>query len=209
MGERKAQRGWLQGRFRVRLLSFLIERVTGVRPLGRDDGIEVSHRLPRAAGSSSPSRKRRRPCTTQGMMNAQIARDLGCARSYVTKLLKYWFESRGLVMPDGRGRRASLQQKHIEPPLYQQIADQVMELYQQKMLLQDIADTLKVDRNTVTARSAGGTKPAACRFPTAVHAGRNWMSRRRRDLRTRRPEQPNAAAGRPSGRRDGALGRPE
>ena len=71
--------------------------------------------------------------------------------NYVTKLLKYWFESRGLVMPDGRSRRASLTQKHFEPPLYQEIADKVMVLYQQKMLLQNIADTLKVDRNTVTS----------------------------------------------------------
>ena len=150
MGERKAQRGWLQGRFQVRLLSFLLERATGVRPLGRDDGIEVviDYREPPEFIALSEKAK---AMYDSGMMNAQIAKELGCARNYVTKLLKYWFESRGLVMPDGRGRRASLKQKHLEPPLYQRIAEPVMELYRQGKLLQDIANTLNVDHNTVTA----------------------------------------------------------
>lgn len=150
MGERKAQRGWLQGRFRVRLLSFLIERVTGVRPLGADDGIEVviDYREPPALVAQSEKAK---ALYDTGMMNAMIAKELGCARNYVTKLLTYWFESRGLVMPDGRSRRADLRQKHLEPPLYQQIAKEVMELYRKGKLLQDIADTLHVDRNTVTS----------------------------------------------------------
>ena len=187
MGERKAGQGWLQGRIRVRLLAFLIERVTGVRPLGGDEGIEViiDYREPPAFIAQSEKAK---TLYDQGMMHAQIARDLGCARSYVTKLLKYWFESRGLEMPDGRGRRAVSSRSTSRPPLYQQIADQVMVLYQQKMLLQDIADTLKVDRDTVTTRDPlVATKPAACRFPTAVHAGRNWRSRRRRNPRAKRP----------------------
>ena len=87
----------------------------------------------------------------QGLMNAQIADQLGCARSRVTEALKFWFESRDKVMPDGRSRRATLKQKHLDPPLYQEIAEQVMTLYGQKMLLQDIADRLKVDRNTITS----------------------------------------------------------
>ena len=166
MGERKAQRGWLQGRFRVRLLSFLVERVTGVRPLGRDDGVEVTidYREPPEIIALSEKAK---ALYDTGMMNAQIAKELGCARSRVTKLLKYWFESRGLVMPDGRGRRASLKQKHMEPPLYQQIADEVMVMYRQEKLLQDIADTLKVDRNTVTVRD-----PLVARDPW--FAGSRW-----------------------------------
>ena len=63
-----------------------------------------------------------------GMMNAQIAKELGCAATTSPCCLKYWFESRGLVMPDGRSRRGMLQQKHLEPPLYQRIADEVIAL---------------------------------------------------------------------------------
>jgi DNA-binding CsgD family transcriptional regulator len=95
--------------------------------------------------------ERARELYDQGLMNAQIAEVLGRDRNYVTKLLKHWFESRGLAMPDGRSRRATLRQKHVDPPLYQTIADEVMALYGRKMLLQDIADSLGIDRNTVTA----------------------------------------------------------
>ncbi|HUT93406.1 MAG TPA: hypothetical protein VMY37_28340 [Thermoguttaceae bacterium] len=84
-------------------------------------------------------------------MNAQIANVLGCSRSRLTKILKHWFKSRDLEMPDGRTRRATLKQKHVDAPMYQTIADDVMSLYRQEKLLQDIADTLNVDRNTVTA----------------------------------------------------------
>jgi hypothetical protein len=87
----------------------------------------------------------------QDMMNAEIAEQMGCSRSRVTAMLRFWFDSRGLEMPDGRTRRATLRRKHLTPPLYQEIADQVMDLYRQEVLLQDIADTLKVDRNTITS----------------------------------------------------------
>jgi DNA invertase Pin-like site-specific DNA recombinase len=86
-----------------------------------------------------------------GLMHARIAKKLGCARSCVTKLLRFWFQSRGLVMPDGRARRAMLLEKHLESPLYQEIAEKVMGRYEQGMLLQDIARDLHIDRNTVTA----------------------------------------------------------
>ena len=41
----------------------------------------------------------------QGMMNVEIARQLGMSKSRVTKVLKHWFESRGMSKPDGRARR--------------------------------------------------------------------------------------------------------
>lgn len=87
----------------------------------------------------------------EGMTNAEIGRQLGCSRNRVTALLKHWFESRGLVMPDGRSRRSTLPKKQLEPPLYQRIADEAMVHYGQKELLQDVANALQVDRNTITA----------------------------------------------------------
>lgn len=150
MGERLPRQGWLQGRFKIGLLSFLVERLTGVRPLGNDQGMEVTIDYREPPEFIALSEKAKALYDTE-MMNALIAKELGVARNYVTKLLRYWFESRGLVMPDGRGRRASLKRKHIEPPLNQQIADDVMVLYRQDMLLQDIATRFKADRNTITA----------------------------------------------------------
>jgi hypothetical protein len=54
-------------------------------------------------------------------------------------------------MPDGRTRRSQLNVKHTDPPLYQQLAGKVMELFNQGYLLQDIATAVDCDRNTVTA----------------------------------------------------------
>jgi len=53
----------------------------------------------------------------EGLMCAKIAERLGCSRSYVTKLIKHWHESRGLKAPDGRSRRSQLAEKHQNPPL--------------------------------------------------------------------------------------------
>ena len=108
----------------------------------------------------------------------------------MTKLLKYWFESRGeLVMPDGRGRRGMLKQKHMEPPLYQRIADEVMVLYRQEKLLQDIADTLRVDRNTVTAAIRWWHEIRGLPVPDGRTGARSWTSRRPQT----RPPGPRAA----------------
>ena len=149
MGERKAHRGWLKGTFTVRLLSFLVERIAGARPSVDDDGIEVSIEYfdpPPIVAES----ERAKELYDQGLMNSDIATQMQCSRSRLTKVLKFWFESRSLVMPDGRSRRSALQKKHLKPPMYQQIADDVMVLYNQGMLLGDIAEQLDCDRNTVS-----------------------------------------------------------
>jgi site-specific DNA recombinase len=87
----------------------------------------------------------------QGLLNVAIAQELKCSKSQVTKLLHHWFESRGLQMPDGRARRSGLAVKHVDPPLYQQLADKVMELVDQGALLQDIATAVDHGRDTITA----------------------------------------------------------
>ena len=87
----------------------------------------------------------------QELMNAQIAKILGVSKSMVTKLLRHWFNSRGLTMPDGRTRRSNLPKKHLEEPYYQRVADQVKELIDKGLLLDEIADVISCDRNTITA----------------------------------------------------------
>ncbi|MCH8047137.1 MAG: recombinase family protein [Planctomycetes bacterium] len=150
MGERKARRGWLKGTFTVRLLSFLVERITSARPSVNDGGTDFSidYFDPPPIVAES---ERAKELYDQGLMNSDIATQMQCSRSRLTKVLKFWFESRSLVMPDGRSRRSALQKKHLKPPMYQQIADDVMVLYNQGMLLGDIAEQLGCDRNTVTS----------------------------------------------------------
>jgi site-specific DNA recombinase len=150
MGQRRAHQGWLQGRFRARLVAWVVQGKLGVRPTTPDEGVEVVidfRELPQQVALSEKAKA----LYDQGVMNAEIARQLGCARSYVTHLLRLWFESRGQTMPDGRSRRATLSKKHLEAPLYQKIADEAKVLADQGLLLQDIAQRLGRDRNTITA----------------------------------------------------------
>jgi len=87
----------------------------------------------------------------EGRMCAEIARELGVARSFVTKLLRREFAARGLSMPDGRSRRGTLAKKHLIAPQYQAIADAVMQMFDGGMLLHEIAQRLCCNHATVTA----------------------------------------------------------
>lgn len=80
----------------------------------------------------------------------EIARRLKCSKSRVTRLLVHSYEQTGGVKPDGRTRRSQLSDKHSDQPPYQRLSERVMQLYQEDVLLQDIALELKCDRNTVT-----------------------------------------------------------
>ena len=66
-------------------------------------------------------------------------------------LLKESFALEGKELPDGRSRRSKLDKKHIEPPRYQAVADEVMALYDEGKLLGEIAEQLQLDRNRVTS----------------------------------------------------------
>lgn len=49
----------------------------------------------------------------QGQLLTVIAEQLGTHRDMITAAIRFWHESRGLPVPDGRTRRKSLVQKSI------------------------------------------------------------------------------------------------
>ena len=149
-GERKAQRGWLQGRFTIRLLDFMVERVSGAPPTCEHPAIEltIDYRKPRP---SADQEDRAFELHSKGRLCVEIAAEVGCSRSRLTKLLEHAYEARGLEKPDGRSRRSTLAKKHSEPPLYQQLADSAKALWDQGLPMQVIADQLHCDKNTITA----------------------------------------------------------
>ena len=155
-GERKAQHGWLQGRFRVWLLPYLVGKAAGGQGGVCDDqGIEVTidYREPAEIdGEAEPAKE----LYDQERMNCQIAAALGCGRNWVTKLLRHWFELRGLEMPDGRKRRKSLRRKQVDAPLYEQLADAAKALCDEGLADVQIAERL------------------GCSPPTAVAAVDHW-----------------------------------
>ena len=87
----------------------------------------------------------------QGLPMHKIGERLGVSRSRVTAIIKTGFALRGEPVPDPWKRRVSLDAKHKKPSLYQEIADAVMKRCNEGALLQEIADELGVDRNTVTS----------------------------------------------------------
>jgi hypothetical protein len=93
-------------------------------------------------------------------MSREIAAALGCARNWVTKLLKHWFQARGLTMPDGRARRATLGRKQLSPTMYQQLADEAKALWDSG--LADVQIALRLN----------------CSPPTAVAAVAYWHTSR-------------------------------
>ena len=148
-GERKAQCGWLQGRFRLRLLAGLVEKSTGVKAAENTEEpvITIEYREPTPTEACAD---RVKELFDRGMLIKAIAVEVGITRNMATKALDHWFESRGLAKPDGRSRRATLDQKHLEPPRYVLIADEAARLYNEGKLVKEIAVKLESDRNTVS-----------------------------------------------------------
>lgn len=149
-GERKPHKGWLQGRFRLRILDLLVERLIGVTTdlSDHEHEIVIDYRRPDPNEEDSEVAW---ALYQEGKMNTEIRAVLKCSRSRVAKLIRQAAEARGEVVEDGRTRRSKLSKKHLEPPMYQQIAERAVALWNDSDLLIDqIATELNVDRNTIT-----------------------------------------------------------
>ncbi len=148
-GERRAQRGWLRGRFRLRLLSQLVAKATGgpCSDGGEETEVVIDYRMPTEAEGLADLVKH---YYDQGLLIKAIAAELSINRNLARKALECWFERRGEQPPDGRSRRASLGQKHLHPPRYQEMADEAKRLYDEGLLVGEIARTMQCDKNTIT-----------------------------------------------------------
>jgi DNA invertase Pin-like site-specific DNA recombinase len=153
VGERRARRGWLRGRFLYRLVETLTWRLTGVEVTGDGgEGVEVVIDFrPAPVGVPASVAAEVVALYEAGVLEKEIARRLGLARSTVTRILDERDEARGVDRPDGRTRRTALADKHIDPPPYRVAADRVKALADRGLLFGEIAAELGLDRNTVTA----------------------------------------------------------
>jgi hypothetical protein len=111
-GESKAHRGWLQGRFHLRLLAGVVEEFTGVKPTDNmaEPVITIDYREPTPTECWSD---RVKELFDSGKLIKAIAAELGITRNMAAKALDHWYECRGMTKPDGRSRRATLDQKHL------------------------------------------------------------------------------------------------
>ena len=150
MGERLPQRGWLQGRFEVRLLPYLVEKLTGVPPVYVNGAIQVTIDFIRPLEIEDQAERAWQLAMIDNWLNREIAAELGCCMSYVTKLLKHAARKHGQPFVDGRARRSQRARKHVDPPLYQKVADEVVRRSSSEKL-GDIAKSLGVCDDVITA----------------------------------------------------------
>jgi site-specific DNA recombinase len=145
-GERRAKRGWLQGRFTVRLLDVLVQRSAGVTYRQDENGIEVVidyRRPPRYLAEA----ERAKELYDKNLLKKEIAKQLGCSPAKVTKLLNYWFESHGQAEPNPHARALALGRGG--PARYVQIKNEVKSLWDQNLSAVKIAKSLKTSTITV------------------------------------------------------------
>ncbi len=93
-GERRAQRGWLRGRFRPRLIGVLAARAAGVAVENGDtDAAEVivDYREPTGAEDMADRVKAQ---YDQGKLIKEVAADLNIPRNLATKALAVWYRAR-------------------------------------------------------------------------------------------------------------------
>ncbi len=148
MGERKAKQGWLQARFKLELGGYLVQLASGQPASDAGPAIDVIVDIKQPRDETEM--RRAWQLYNQGQLAIEIAHELECSKSKVTKLLRKAAKVFGETYVDGRSRRATLKKKHLEPPLYQKIADEVVQLMEGQMQLDEIASQLDVDRNTIT-----------------------------------------------------------
>ena len=148
-GERQAQRGWLQGRFRVDLLSHAVERLTGF-PTSAADSREVTIDFRRPTKRETEADEAW-AMQEAGALHIDIVQQLKFSKRKVTALLKHASAVRGIPYEDGRSRRSRLERKHQVPPPFERLASEVGALAEVEGLLYvEIQDRLHVDKTTVS-----------------------------------------------------------
>lgn len=151
MGERTARHGWLRGRFRLRLLSALVEKLSGVPPAAADDGVEVTIDFRRPSPldvNAEKAWKLREEAKARGekLSYIELRKQLGCSRSRLTKLLKHAALLHGVPYVDGRSCRP----KNGKPWIHMDKVAEVGRMVEQGLLLTEIAERLKLNRDCVT-----------------------------------------------------------
>jgi hypothetical protein len=113
-----------------------------------------------------------------GVRFEDMATQLRCPRSWPAKALALWHRERGMEPPDGRSTRDRLP----TDPAIAELADRAKELWDQGLLMQEMAVALGCCRDTVTA---------AIKF---WHTSRNFPvpdGRARRKELPRKPSRPD------------------
>jgi site-specific DNA recombinase len=149
-GERRDMRGWLQGRFTVRLLDVLVEKIAGAGPAKGDEGVEVAidFKRPRKTDVDADEAIR---LWLDGNMNKEIAEQFGSKDSYISRLLRIGAERMGTTVEALKSQRKRRPVDPSRAPRYQLIADEVKSLWWDALYpLAEVARKLRCSTTTVT-----------------------------------------------------------
>ncbi|MGE3809683.1 MAG: hypothetical protein AB7K24_33880, partial [Gemmataceae bacterium] len=144
-----SKRRYLQGRFLMQTVSIAwkenantaIDNSTTRATLGEEMVIDFMEPTP--AGQIADEVKR---LWDEGLTYKQIAVRVGWNRNIVTEALSIWHRRQGLKPPDGRTCKARLE-RETQP---EKLSDQAKQLFDQGLLMQEIAECLGCNRDTVT-----------------------------------------------------------
>jgi site-specific DNA recombinase len=146
------KRGYLRGRFKLDVGSCMIPTAqpvgTAIEPVTLDREIEIDFvdADPWLAATAKAW-----DLYKAGKLHAEIALELKLNRNRVRKLLQLAAQQHGEPLDDGRARQGRLTQEQGPPRHHEVIAEQVMELVNQGLLLTDIAQQLDTHRDMITA----------------------------------------------------------
>jgi site-specific DNA recombinase len=150
-GERREMQGWLRGRFTIRLLDVLVEKITGASPAKEGNGIDVVIDFKRSRKTDSDADKAIR-IWLDGYMSKEIATQLGLGETYVSRLLRIGAERMGLTLEALKTQR---KRRPLDPsrlPGYQRIAAEVKALWWDQLYpYAVVARELRCSTTTVNA----------------------------------------------------------
>jgi hypothetical protein len=123
-GKREEMRGWLQGRFTVKILDVLVEKLAGGQPGNGGEEIEVAidFKRPRKMDSDADQAI---ALWMDGHSCTAVGQNLGSSQSHISRLLKIGAQRRGTTLEDLRPLRKSRSVDLSCAPGYQRIADEV------------------------------------------------------------------------------------
>jgi hypothetical protein len=176
-GERKQAFGWLQGRVHVDIVGVLVKRLTGVvAPSNVCDLVEVviDYKKSKLFDEQVETAKR---LWDEGMLHVEIAEQMSCHRSYVTKMIHHWFDSRNIAVPNCKKRRKRLEKKQRKIPTYKIIANQVSELMEAGQSNLSIANQLNTTDTTVAKSIAWWHQMRDLPVPTAADRRQKKLAR--------------------------------
>ncbi|MBL8798464.1 MAG: hypothetical protein JNM56_31505 [Planctomycetia bacterium] len=177
-GERRRHAGWLQGRFSVRLLSFLTNQATGRS--AADTAVNHTASAVRIDYREQTEHEwegqRAKELYDQGLMYKEIAARLGCGPNWVTKLLQGWLGTHGQTLLDGRQRRALLARKQVNSTMYEQLADEAKGHWDQGLADVQIAVWLNYSPPTVIAAVEHWHRSRGLERPVTQPGGPLWWT---------------------------------